>query len=338
MTRLHGQSLRSASMYRISLSAMMLCLIPCSGVACRIGLRVFRGLVALACLCAPLHCRAAVTVVLSDSVGPYAEFVEALEVERRSQPRLSMNVIHRSGFDAARYGQSDVLVAVGPEAVRQIARAETRAGVLAVMVPRAVVDAIASVSDVRRWSAIYLDQPPARQLDLVRLVLPQAERIGMLVEQSSGRSLERMSAAAAERRMSLQIERMERSADLYPLLSTLLARSDVLVATPDPLIYNASTLRNLLLASYRHRIPVLGLSPAYARAGAMFALYSTPAQLARQSLEWVLAAGEGRPSSANQYPRYFRVELNTHVARSLGVQLEDAALLQDRLERLERQP
>lgn len=325
-------------MYRISLPAMVLCLIPCSGAVCRTAMRVFEVLVALACLCASLSCSAAITVVLSDSVGPYAEFAEALEIERRNQPRLSINVIHRSGFDAARHGPADLLIAVGPEAVRQVAGADTRAAVLAVMVPRAVVDAIASASEARRWSAIYLDQPPARQLDLVRLVLPQAERIGMLVEQSSGRILERMATAAAERRMSLQIERMERSADLYPLLSTLLARSDVLVATPDPLIYNASTLRNLLLASYRHRIPVLGLSPAYARAGAMFALYSTPAQLARQSVEWMLAVGEGRPPSANQYPRYFRVELNTHVARSLGMPLEDAALLQERLERLERQP
>ena len=53
--------------------------------------------------------------------------------------------------------------------------------------------------------------------------------------------------------------------------------------------------------------------------------------MARQGL----ASGSLQPPAA---PRHFRIGTNPYVARSLGISLEDASVLQERLERAEGTP
>ena len=118
----------------------------------------------------------------------------------------------------------------------------------------------------------------------------------------------------------------------------LLADPAVLVAVPDATLFNNRTISNILLTAYHQRSPVIGFSPAYVKAGALFALYSTPAQIGQQAGEAAragLASGSLPPPAA---PRHFRVGTNHYVARSLGINLEDAAVLQERLERSEGLP
>lgn len=76
----------------------------------------------------------------------------------------------------------------------------------------------------------------------------------------------------------------------------------------------------------------------YVKAGALLALYSTPAQIGQQAGEVArqgLASGSLQPPAA---PRHFRIGTNPYVARSLGISLEDASVLQERLERAEGHP
>ena len=112
----------------------------------------------------------------------------------------------------------------------------------------------------------------------------------------------------------------------------------VLLAVPDTQLFNNRTISNILLTAYHHRSPVIGFSPAYVKAGALFALYSTPAQIGQQAGEAArigLVSGSLPPATA---PRQFRISTNTYVARSLGITLEDANVLRERLERAENPP
>jgi putative ABC transport system substrate-binding protein len=78
---------------------------------------------------------------------------------------------------------------------------------------------------------------------------------------------------------------------------------------------------------------VLGYSHSLTRAGALLSLHSSPAQIGRQTAEWVSAAIRGAevvlPPPA--HPDYFSVSINEQVARSLGLALPPAAELDQRL-------
>jgi putative ABC transport system substrate-binding protein len=66
-------------------------------------------------------------------------------------------------------------------------------------------------------------------------------------------------------------------------------------------------------------------------AGATVALYSTPEQLARQTAETIAAYRAGKPIPAKQVPRYFTVNVNATVARSLGVEIATSTVLEETL-------
>jgi putative ABC transport system substrate-binding protein len=100
----------------------------------------------------------------------------------------------------------------------------------------------------------------------------------------------------------------------------------LLLAIPDTAIYNGGSIQNVLLASYRQRVPLIGFSPAYVRAGAMLALYSTPTQIGSQTARTARALLADAPVQALQSPVEFVVNVNVNVARSLGFRLSEDAL------------
>jgi ABC-type uncharacterized transport system substrate-binding protein len=105
----------------------------------------------------------------------------------------------------------------------------------------------------------------------------------------------------------------------------------------DPQVFNGNTLPNILLASYRARIPVMAFSPAYVKAGALLSLHSTPSQVGSQAGVVARSALQGAALPAPQYPTDFTVSVNDYVARSLGLGL-DATTLSERLHSLEKRP
>jgi len=74
---------------------------------------------------------------------------------------------------------------------------------------------------------------------------------------------------------------------------------------------------------------VLAFSQSYVNAGATLGIYSTPEQLGREAAELAGAAlaAPGTELPAPHYPRYFSVQVNQHVARSLGLAIPDAQSL-----------
>lgn len=110
-----------------------------------------------------------------------------------------------------------------------------------------------------------------------------------------------------------------------PALKRTLARSDAILALPNPLVYNPRTMKGILLTTYRHRVPLIGLSQAYVRAGAITAVDSTPAHIGTQLGE--ILAGLARSPTPRPalpppaFPRYYDVVVNPTVADSLGIHL-----------------
>jgi len=171
-------------------------------------------------------------------------------------------------------------------------------------------------------SAFYLDQPMARQLRLIRLALPGRTRVGVVLGPDSQKSERELRRAATAAGIVLRSEQISDEKQLVGALHRVLDDADVLLAVPDALVFNRRTAQSVLLTTYRLGKPVAGYSRAYVTAGALFAVYSTPAQIGRQIGEELLAmqSKAGRPHPATGYPRYFSVEVNERVAHSLGIE------------------
>lgn len=290
---------------------------------------------------------ARVVIVSSDAATAYTQTAEALTDQLVRQGIARADIAQSLAADlAARFKSGKaprpaVYVALGSEATQLLVASGTPAPVLSALIPRRSFDHIVrslgkTVS--ARLSAIYLDQPLARQLALVRLALPQVRRLGVLWGDESADQVAGLRSLAAANGLELQETRVTQADDLPLALAQVLGGSDVLLALADPAIYNGNTLQNILMSSFRARVPLVAFSPAYVRAGAVLALYTTPLQAGQQAAELVLGILRGKPLPDRVVePNIFEVGVNAHVARVLDLTL-DAQALRLALRRLERLP
>lgn len=224
------------------------------------------------------------------------------------------------------------VIALGPKALARLAALSKVSGdraAVAALVTRDAVDEQPSLGE--RWSAIALDQPSERWANLVQAAFPGQRASGVLVGSVSRKWLPSLERKFQERQLALVEEVVTSPEDVVPALERLLPRAAVLLALPDPVVHNRHTVQSLLLTTYRAGVPVVAYSESYLQAGAVIALYSTPAQIAAQVVETVLSLREGKATPTVQAPRYFTVGVNATVARSLGLQLSSGSELKDRL-------
>ena len=182
----------------------------------------------------------------------------------------------------------------------------------------------------RRRSAVFMDQPMLRQLDLIRIALPGKTRVGVIVQRNWARAKRELVEGARERGLSVHFgEVIGYDPDFYPrysiysALQDAIRESDVLLALPVNGLTNSGMAYDLLLTAYRAQIPVVGFSEGMVTAGALLSLYSTLRQQGRQGAEiaaQILAGEAGLP--APQFPTYFTVRVNVSAARFMGLQMQ----------------
>ena len=316
----------------------------------RLGARGMRW-VATRCLAAGLACGLAVpvlahpvVVVTSDANNGVVEAADASIAELQRLGVAPDDIVRERAATFARPGtartDTRVYLTLGVEALREVLKANVKEPIVAALVPRSAFDRVQNELGRKSGaavSALYLDQPLGRQMALLRLALPEAKRIGVVLGPES--MLQQAATVAAIRSHGLEpVVGLALTPDnLFAGLKPALEDADALFALPDSMVYNNSTVPSILMATYRARIPLIAFSPAYVKAGALLCVYSTPQHIGSQAAAMVhglMRNGAGVPS---QYPQDFTVRVNDSVARSLGLSLREDHLA-DQLRRQERKP
>ena len=284
-----------------------------------------------------------VLVVISERSASYLEAAEALttELERGGLPRADIALMSSGEFSAAETVAPRLLVAVGTGAASLLAAKDSRIPLIATLLPASSFEQIVLATGRKpssTFSAVFLSQPFSRQLDLIRLALPEARRVGVLWGPGSQAQAPALQVATQARGLQLVAGVVGPGEPAYPALQKVLEDADLLLAVANPQLYNSASIQNILLSSYRSKVPFIGFSPSYVQAGAVFAVYSTPAMIGRQTALMARSVLQGRGLPAlPQYPQDFNVSVNDQVARSLGLKL-DAGVLNEKLRLMERSP
>lgn len=302
-------------------------------------------IVCLGLWCAGTAGAATVVIVAKDRSEAFSEAADAVadQLRRGGIPaseiaRLTPDEVaslHASGDATVR-----LWVSLGVDAFKMLLAHSHKITIIAGLIPRSSFERQlreSGKSDQHALSAVFLDQPHRRQLELVRLALPDARRVGVLWGPESEAQKTLLAASMAAHDLEIKSETMGQSGTAFPGLRELLSSVDVLLAVPDSTVFNSATLPSILLSAYRARIPVAAFSQNYVKAGALWSLHSTPAQNGAQlgALGRLVLQGGAVPPP--QLAQEFTVTVNDHVARSLGLAL-DAKTLTEQLRRLEKRP
>jgi ABC-type uncharacterized transport system substrate-binding protein len=225
----------------------------------------------------------------------------------------------------------NLTVAIG---TRALEAALSRPGrpVLSLLVPQLTYERLASGQ--HQVSALYLDQPLTRQLQLLGLALPGLKKAGATLGPASRGLQAELQSAAKESGIQVNSALINQGSDLYAALTELAEDSQAFLLLPDPVVVQRGALQNFFLHTYQLKKPVLAYSAPLVKSGALLGLYATPAQLGWEAAGWVSESWSGGAFhlGAPRYPKRFTIGINRTVARSLEIDLPSEEALSRRLE------
>ncbi|MAT65716.1 MAG: hypothetical protein CMN57_08730 [Gammaproteobacteria bacterium] len=208
--------------------------------------------------------------------------------------------------------------------------------VLCTFITEAAYRRLAGQARAPRHSALFLEQPLSRQLNLASLLLPPDGGLVVLRPQAAT-DADSLRAAAVRAGVSLSILTLPPGDNPARRIQQGMDRHQMLLALPDPAIYNRHSIHGILLTTYRKGIAVIGFSDSFVKAGAIAAVHSTPEDMARASADiasvFLADTETGLPAPA--HPSRFTVTLNHRVAQTLSLALPPEARLHDQLRDME---
>jgi ABC-type uncharacterized transport system substrate-binding protein len=260
------------------------------------------------------------TVILSENSGAYKEFSDSLN-ELLKDSDVSITVTDTIQPPPP----SNLVVAVGMKAATVVIKSNAP-NILNVMIPQAGHSKLLQENPKRdiksHYSTIYLDQPLDRQIKLIAAAFPDRRRLGVIFEPEKTNEINTIKKYSNDYGLELYANEVNSNTSMFESLQNVLQHSNVLLALPSPTIYNSTTLRNILVSTYQSKIPLVGFSASYVKAGAMCAVISTPAQFAKQTSTVILKFIETGELPPAQHPTLFEISVNDRVAQSMGVSID----------------
>ncbi len=208
----------------------------------------------------------------------------------------------------------------------------TQAAVLQVTDTPIVAGLILNADDLGKApnaTGVVLEFPVETEFQWLLRVLPGQKKIGVLFNPTENQG--RIDAAAKAARsvgLTLQARKVDSPRELPDALDSLANRADVLWGVADQVVLNSQTVKPILLFSIRNRIPFIGLSQTWVKAGALYALDRDYADIGMQCAELAAKILQGKPPRALPpvSPRKVIYSVNLKTARLLKLEIEAGLL------------
>ena len=183
--------------------------------------------------------------------------------------------------------------------------------------------------EFKNLSGVSMFISPERQLQAIKEMFPDAKRIGLIYDPRHTASLlERAVQYANAHSIEIIAKKAHTTRAVLPLLEELKGKIDVFIMLPDVTVTNRETIDNMLLFSFRNRVPIFTFSEKYVEMGALAALIVNPFDLGAQTGEIVRKRLEGRSQggSTRAYARQQVLLINPKIAQKLGIAIPEAIL------------
>jgi len=264
-------------------------------------------------------------IVTTSREGPHAAATEGMQQAFASRS-IGAALFQLPADDASMRrelgnGANQLAIAVGVTAVRAVASANSHMPLLATMAFRADIGSLRASegAPVKLAGAVWLDLPVAEVIGGLRTIFPAAARIGIVRNTSHPDVVEALNQShPLPGGVSLKPIECASAAELLASMQKLRGQFDFLICLPDSDLYNKTTVEPLILASLEHKLPLVGFSASFVRAGAAVGVYPDFAEVGRQTAALSERFLTGAQGSRDEYPRRTAVAVNERVMHLLG--------------------
>jgi putative ABC transport system substrate-binding protein len=267
-----------------------------------------------------------ITALLSQDAGPYRAALEGFQDElKRSQPSVEV-VVHvlapgkdQSALVMLVRGEEPSLVLALGSAAAEAARQIGEVPVVASLVLRATDVLIGS-----QFTGVFLEFPSEVEFRYLARILPGQHRVAVIYNAAQNqRTVEEARRAARASGLELVLRKVTAPSDIPATLLSLSNNAEVLWGLADTIVLTPETAGRILLFSLQNRIPFVGLSAPWVRAGAVYALERDYGDIGRQCAEMASLLLDGAsPSDLTPVPpRKVLYLINQHTATQLRLSI-----------------
>lgn len=175
-------------------------------------------------------------------------------------------------------------------------------------------------------AGIAIQASAKTQLNWHKRILPDARRIGVLYDPENSQTLiNELSKIAPTLGLTIIAAAVRSPTELTSALKLLGREADTILSIPDKTVYSGRTAKAILLFSYRNRIPFVGMSKSWVKAGAIYALDWDYVSLGQQCAQIAMAILDGKKANSIplQYPTSEQYLLNLKTAKQLKVEFSN---------------
>jgi len=225
----------------------------------------------------------------------------------------------------------DLILALGTRAAREASRQEPNTPTVysMVLIPPESSPDQATFQGQKNLTGATLNIPLGTQLDEIIRVFPSVRRIGMISDPDRTRPVvETARQLVAQRGLSLQVAWADSEQMIPEAVRTLRDSIDVLWMIPDETVLTPRSARYIIFELIKAGVPVMGLSSAYVKAGALVALDCDYSDIGRQSGELAvhILAGQSPGRLPHTAPRVTVRALNLKVREHMRIPMDDRVI------------
>ena len=273
-------------------------------------------------------------VIITSSNSSYQQQTAASIQDQLEATDTIIMIISTDDIISSAQNVKTLYVAIGEHAINSLHEYDSNAFVLR----------ISSTATGHKYTSAQSDfltaQPDCRHIQLIKSINPGWSAAGLLSSIGSLDIAAALTKCAIRHNINLQVYAITDKSDLLITLENAVEDNKVLLAIPDPFIYNSNTVKNILLTAYRHRTPVIGYSESFVQAGAVAAVYTSPQAVGNMSAEIITGFFKNNwQFNKNIYiTDDFSISTNTQVATSLDISLPDEESIRKSINRMEQRP
>jgi putative ABC transport system substrate-binding protein len=274
-----------------------------------------------------------VAVIMTADVDEYKKALRGLKDTLRHQIVGEYNMEgdfdrgHKILTDIQSKIKPDLIVTIGIWALEVVADRATDLPVVYAMVlnPPSVVK-----TGAKNITGASMNVAVEQPIRLFKQLGPQIRRIGVIYNQTrTGYLVKRADAVAREQGLQLVAREIGSSKEAIGALESLQDGIDALWILPDETILAPAVVQQMLLFSYRKKVPLLGLSESQVQMGALLSLsFASGEDIGRQAGELANAILAGRTAAEVPYTtaRQVKLTVNLKAAQKLGMEIPRSIL------------
>ncbi len=169
------------------------------------------------------------------------------------------------------------------------------------------------------WAAIVIDQPLQRLVNIAEKTMRNDYKkiIIVIASEKNDYAIQEINNLEEKSKTNIKILRIKEGDTAAKTIKKDLSNAAAIIAIHDQNVWSGNNARWILHQAYSHKIPVIGYSKAFLKAGAMISIYSSAEQIIeeteRRVIEWI---EKGHFEKQINSPKY-QIEVNRNIAKAL---------------------